>query len=90
MWRWNDWRGHRLCICTLLILHQTLSGNETVSCSSNPASGVFLLSMFEVSDHVHNALLLLLIIILLILKKSPLRLQTETLQQKREGKKKKE
>lgn len=46
--------------------------------------------MFEVSDHVHNALLLLLIIILLILKKSPLRLQTESLQQKREGKKKKE
>lgn len=47
--------------------------------------------MFEVSDHVHNALLLLIIIIiLLILKKSPLRLQTESLQQKREGKKKKE
>lgn len=89
MWRWNDWRGHRLCICTLLILHQTLSGNETVSCSSNPASGVFLLSMFEVCDHVHNALLLIIIIILLILKKSPLRLQTESLQQKREGKKKK-
>lgn len=47
--------------------------------------------MFEVSDHVHNALLLIIIIIiLLILKKSPLRLQTESLQQKREGKKKKE
>lgn len=46
--------------------------------------------MFEVSDHVRNALLLIIIIIiLLILKKSQLSLQTESLQQKREEKKKK-